>query len=251
MHISFCDILQRVLFYGEGRKRLVAVVSSKQGRGGADAPVERYAAVVEGCDPVHYLPDDEGFPAALKALVDEQKPDDVFVVPPFKGKNRLSGEFRQAHPRRGIEEVVLATLSASLPSGSRVAAFLPSGFLSHEHSRDFRETFFAQNTLKYAFTPDFDPGQFELVPHAGMLITKLINAFVFHVGISDPTLRVFYFARPAPCRPPLIEDLDNLIRKRSGHTQYGYILKEGLAPGMPIEFNLYSPGTRSKCAGSP
>jgi len=240
--IRFRDILQRVLFYGEGRKRLVAVVSAMPRRGNADSSTELYAPVIEGCGPVHYLPDDESFPVTLKSLIDERRPDDIFVVPPFRGRQRLSEEFRQAHPRRGIEEVVLEALAANLPSGSRIAAFVPSDFLADESSRDFRESFLSKNTLKYAFTPDFDPGLFGWGSHASIVMSGL----VVHVGADEPSLRLFKLSQTDPNKPSLVEDLDNLIRRRSGHTRYGYILNEGLAPGMPVLFDLYSPETRSR-----
>ncbi len=69
---------------------------------------------------------------------------------------------------------------------------------------------------------------------------------VIHVGADDPSLRVSRISQPASDKPSLIDDLENLIRRRSGHTQYGYILKEGLAPGLPILYDLYSPAYRSK-----
>ena len=66
MNIRFSYILEKVLFHGEGRKRLVAVVSVKQEPGQVARSKEFYEELVEGRSPVFYLPDDESFPESLK-----------------------------------------------------------------------------------------------------------------------------------------------------------------------------------------
>lgn len=240
--IRFCDILQRVVFHGEGRKHISAIASTVQEHDPSSEPRKLFQPLVEGCDPVYFLPDDESFVESLESLIDEQKPDDIFVLPPFRSRNKVTSEFRQKYPGMGLEEAALKTLANKLSPGCRIAAILPNSFFFGESTRSFREAFLSANSLKYALTPDFNPGLLGLPFHTMFRL----GCLVIHVGQDDPSLRIFRIPDSELENTPTIGDLENLVRRRNGHSQYGYVLREGLAPGMPIAYDLYSPEFRLK-----
>lgn len=152
----FANMLDRMLFREEGRKRLIVITGASIYENPKDDPSSKPFALplVSEYENVHVLPDDESFLEELKRLVAAEQPDDVFMFPPFRGRLRVSTEFRERFPRLGLEEGILQTLAESLKPGSRVAALMPNFFFDNPSSRGFREQLFGRNTLQFVL-PSF------------------------------------------------------------------------------------------------
>ena len=182
-----------------------------------------------------------GFVDDLEAHLREQKPPrSVLLLPPFVNWRSLPPQFRRRHRRRALHEVALARSLDLVPAGTRIAALLPVQFFGSEISRSLREALHPHLRLVIEHQHGW-PGL-----HAGLRMHTAVFEKACDDGEADALLR--FFRIPAEVThddhrhaEAVNADLAQLLGRRGGPTRWGFVLREGLPPGEPWVYDLYSP----------
>ena len=195
------------------------------------------ADIVELSGGVTFVDDMESY------LGERRRPGSVLLLPPLQSWRSLPPEFRRRHPRRALHEVVVERALDLVPAGTPIAALLPVRFFSSEALRSFRATL--QCHLRVVIEHE--------QPWPGLRSGFRIHTAVFEkgrdeVGADDALLRFFRVpAGVAHDDHRLARDVDadlgRLLARKGGPTSWGFVLREGLPPGEPWVFDLYSPQT--------
>lgn len=143
---------------------------------------------------------------------------------------------RQQRSRETLEEIALQAIQTSSGSHSLLAV-LPAAALVSAASRAFRASLAEQWQIQTVATCD------GAIPGAhSSFVTGLI--LLTPAGQTDGLLRMF---EPPQARQRVdeiaIQDFQRLLRMKGGVTDYGYVLREPLAPGAPLAYRMHDPRT--------
>jgi hypothetical protein len=194
----------------------------------------------EHCE-THILPGDETFIDALKGVLLDANPKQLFIVPPLAGYRHLSDELHQQFRRMNLEEIVLQTAVEILPSGSLVGAVMPMTFFVRMENRQVRERIAQLARTVTIITHDFALSELGFIGSApGIQMQTLI----LEVGEPEaPFARFFKCPEPDDKRPSkaIIGDLKRLLKKGGGRTQHGYILRDEIPADVSWTYEANDP----------
>lgn len=243
-------------------KWLVTLPRTAQGTEGAREITGQYyipSAIYPDGDMVE-MSEGEQFVASLEHVISERLPHWVFMIPPWVPSKMLSAELQQKYPHQGLEAITIMTVLRMLPPESILAALVPSSLLLSERSRRARAAVLNGGDVeeKYDTGEQCGTGLWLVITHDHPLsffgFKSIHHSFrastvVFRKS-RDMTSLVRFFKYPwvedAAEQDQILEDLSRLLRQEGGRTCYGYVLREGLAPGSKWSFDLYSPETKQK-----
>ena len=208
----------------------------------------------------HTLTATEEFLEEAEALIRKTSPKLIMAIPPWLPDWELSREWRDAHPRIGLVEAFIEKVfHPPAPNGNgqllldqppdtyrietpdALILFIPGGLMTSMRSGAWRaECFKRHGTTIIEHDHSLNIPGFELPLHHQFRATTLV------IQKKPSPLRFFKITQDAAYdeQEALLADLNNLLKKQGGATNFGYVYRGELPPDYPTTFDRYSPATQ-------
>lgn len=235
----FAQILDGFLF-GGGDGYLLAVDLPDDSRAGeAVRPVGLDALQVPEAVERVLLPPGEDSLEALPAVLRQCKGDrPIYFVPGWEAPRALTSQFVERYPGLGLQEASIEALLKYLAPKRRFGVLIPPGTLTLRRLGPFREWLLSSCHVDGVVYHWDEHG---LPVHHAM---RLVSLFCEAIGDQRDAARVTRFFAPpgsSASEQEVLEDLDKLLLRAGGRTEYGYVHRERIVGTGPITFEKFDP----------
>lgn len=235
------EVLRNVLFLPDqiGGLALVAEAEQPQGPGKPGSLPIPDDLFPKGCE-VYHLPSGETFVDSIPSIITDARPRRLFLIPPFASSRHLSKELHARFGGLSLEEIAFCVALEALDEKALLGSILSLQSLAGESSQLFRKRISSNATLRLVLEHNHSWQEFGLEVDLPLKVATLL---VEAGESSSPTLR-FFKCPEVPSsdkRERALSDLRRLMKQGGGQTEYGYVLREGLAPGEKLLFDRYDP----------
>lgn len=170
---------------------------------------------------------------------------EIFLWTSIVPRRDLPVEVQSAFPGMDLHEILLWKAANLLPQGTRIGVLMPSGFLTNFSAQVARHKIFTQASAKLIINNIFTP---DIANILGIHHSFKMSLLVLTIGEKNPLLKLFSIPESNLDVDRILDDLNHLIKVSGGKSTFGYVLREGIAPGESINFEANHPDLVKKAS---
>lgn len=163
---------------------------------------------------------------------------EIFLWTSLLGRRNLPAEVQSAFPGMDLHEILLWKAIYALPQGVRLSALMPNSFLTSISSQVARRKIFGEATPKLIINNVFTPATAEIL---GIHHSFKMSLLVMEKGEENLLLKLFSIPEGDLDIESILDDIHHLQKLTGGKTAFGYVLRDGVAPGETINFEANHP----------
>jgi hypothetical protein len=216
------SVLEELLFTNRELNNLAITPSSgsNKDKGQYSLPSELFPAGISH----HSLTGGIEFLNESTEVIENNKPDNLFILPPLLSRRNLPESIRKDHSHYDLHSLVLNFALKKLKSTANVGILLPEGFGMTKINHSVREDIFSKANLEFLIDHDFDPRILGFNVHSSF---KFITLFMSLDREKPKPKRFFKISNRLynATEDEILKDLKILKKQGGGETHYGFVIR--------------------------